>query len=177
MDQSAIQKPLDCQFKIFCPGALSHLSVDIFFIFFCQLHRNGIPHQVQSGNQRILRMLGKILAVIIQQIFLNFSDPPEIFIIHIGLDHFRHTTDIIVLSQTILVFGSEGIDHLRIPGLQKLCKSFFSQGAQKFLEIERIQIHEVYLAYRERGALVHRHTQQGTGSYNGIFRSIFAKIL
>ena len=49
-----------------------HLPVDIFFIFLLPTASEWNPHtRFNRGNQRILRMLGKILAVIIQQIFLN----------------------------------------------------------------------------------------------------------
>ena len=62
--QSAVDQPLNGQFKVLGPRPFPQDAVNEFLILLCKLRGDAVPHHTDAGNDGRRSMLGKVLLVV-----------------------------------------------------------------------------------------------------------------
>ena len=121
-------------------------------------------------------MLGEVSCIVGENLVLYSANWLQLSIIYIRFHHFRHTTDIIILSQEVLTLLVEGCQQVKIMVVHDAKQLLFALRHEKFLKVHRVKFHGLNLAYRKGNTRMQCYSEQGACHCNMVIRSVFTEI-
>ena len=110
INQSAIQQPLNRNFKVCASCSFFNLTKKEFFIFFRKLHWNGIPNHSDSRQCFGIDMFSKIAFILTNDFTLNSANFSIILFYTKGLYNGWHSSGIIIIFQPEQILFRKNID-------------------------------------------------------------------